>query len=86
MSQTKIRIGIVGCAKIARRSMAPAIRQLGDDFELVAVASRDAAKAATFAAEFGCEAVTGYDALVERPDVDALYVPLPTGLHPEWVG
>lgn len=86
MSKTKIRIGIVGCAKIARRSMAPAIRQLGDDFELVAVASRDAAKAASFAAEFGCEAVTGYDALVARPDVDALYVPLPTGLHPEWVG
>lgn len=86
MSTNKIRIGILGCAKIARRSMAPAIRELGASFHLVAVASRDSAKAAAFAAEFGCEPVTGYEALVARPDVDALYVPLPTGLHAEWIG
>ena len=82
----RIRIGILGCAKIARRSMAPAILQLKDRFELLAVASRDAEKASEFAREFTCEAVTGYAALVARPDLDALYVPLPTGLHREWVG
>jgi predicted dehydrogenase len=86
MKKTKIRAGVLGCAKIARRSVVPALKALGSRFELVAVASRDAAKAAEFAAEFGCEAVTGYAALVERPDIDALYVPLPTGLHREWVG
>lgn len=82
----KIRIGILGCAKIAQRSMAPALLQLRDRFELLAVASRDAEKASAFAREFACEAVTGYAALVARPDLDALYVPLPTGLHAEWVG
>ena len=82
----KIRIGILGCAKIARRSMVPAILQLKDRFELLAVASRDAEKANEFAREFSCEALTGYAALVARPDIDALYVPLPTGLHLEWVG
>ena len=82
----KIRIGILGCAKIARRSMAPAILQLKDRYELVAVASRDAQKASEHAHEFGCEALTGYAAMLARPDLDALYVPLPTGLHLEWVG
>ena len=82
----KVRIGILGCAKIARRSMAPAILQLRNHFELVAVASRDADKAVGFAREFSCEAVTGYAALLARPDLDAVYIPLPTGLHLEWVG
>lgn len=80
-----IRIGVVGASKIARRSMVPALRQLSQAFEVVAVASRDTEKGAAFALEFGCEAVTGYQALIERPDIEALYVPLPTGLHPEWV-
>ena len=83
---SKIRIGILGCAKIARRSLAPAILQLKDRFELVAVASRDADKAIEFAREFSCEAVTGYAALLARSDLDAVYIPLPTGLHLEWVG
>jgi dTDP-3,4-didehydro-2,6-dideoxy-alpha-D-glucose 3-reductase len=66
--------------------MIPALLQLKDRFELVAVASRDATKAESFAKEFGCQAVTGYAALIAREDVDALYVPLPTGLHLKWVG
>jgi dTDP-3,4-didehydro-2,6-dideoxy-alpha-D-glucose 3-reductase len=82
----RIRIGILGCAAIARRSVVPAILQLKDRFELIAVASRDSAKAKLFAKEFGCQAVTGYAALIAREDVDAIYVPLPTGLHLEWVG
>jgi len=54
-------------------------------FELVAVASRTREKVAAFAEEFGCEAVIGYGALLERADIDAIYMPLPTGLHDEWV-
>lgn len=86
MSNDRIRIGILGAAKIAQRSMAPAILQLSDRYRLVAVASRDARKGAGFAAAFGCEAITGYDGLLARKDIDAVYVPLPTGLHNEWVG
>ena len=86
MTGRRLRVGILGCAMIARRSVAPALLRLTDRFELAAVASRDADKARAFAGEFGCQAVTGYAALIARGDIDALYVPLPTGLHREWVG
>jgi predicted dehydrogenase len=82
----RIRIGILGCAEIARRSMIPAILSLRDRFELVAVASRDRAKAEAFASRFDCRAVVGYEPLLRPELVDAVYVPLPSGLHPEWVG
>lgn len=59
--------------------------QEADGIELKAVASRDPAKARRFAAHFGCAAADGYDELLERPDIDAVYVPLPTGLHAHWV-
>lgn len=81
----KIRIGVLGCASIARRSMIPAILELGGHFELAGIASRDAAKADGWAAEFGCAAYDGYAQLVAAPDVDALYIPLPSGLHKEWI-
>ncbi len=80
----KIRIGVMGCASIARRSMIPAIVQ-SDLFSLVAVASRTEEKARDFATTFGCESCVGYDVLLDRNDIDAVYVPLPTGLHKEWI-
>ncbi|MEV7618186.1 Gfo/Idh/MocA family oxidoreductase [Streptomyces sp. NPDC089799] len=79
-----VRIGVLGCAEFARRRMLPAFRACPDT-ELVAVASRDAAKARTVAAEAGCLPVTGYGALLERDDIDAVYVPLPAALHAPWV-
>lgn len=74
----------MGCSSFALRAMVPAIEQC-PDAELVAIASRDAAKAAEAAAPYGCAAVDGYDALLKLPDLDAVYIPLPTGLHEEWV-
>lgn len=78
-----VRIGLLGCADIALRRTLPALRA-EEGVELVAVASRDAAKAARVAAAYGADAVTDYDALLARPDLDALYIPLPTGLHSHW--
>lgn len=86
MPNIKTRIGVLGCAKIARRSLIPAIKELTEKFELIAVASRSSAKANEFANEFGCEAIVGYDEMIARDDIDALYIPLPTGMHYEWVG
>ncbi|MDC0772610.1 Gfo/Idh/MocA family protein [Streptomyces sp. HD] len=78
-----LRIGILGCADIARRRMLPAIaREPGA--ELVAVASRDPERAARTAAEYGCRPVHGYAALLGLPEVDAVYVPLPAALHAPW--
>lgn len=80
----RIRIGVLGCANIAFKSVIPAIKEL-DSFELIAVASRTSEKANHFAEHFYCEALYSYEALIDRKDIDALYIPLPTGLHEEWV-
>lgn len=74
----------MGCADVAWRVMLPAMAK-SESVRAVAVASRDSGKAARFAERFSCEAVVGYEALLERDDVEAVYIPLPTGLHEEWV-
>ena len=78
-----IRVGILGCASIARRSLIPAFAA-HHAFRLTAIASRDPVRAASLAASCGCEAYT-YDELVDAGDVDLVYCPLPTGLHHFWV-
>ncbi|MFE9022948.1 Gfo/Idh/MocA family protein [Streptomyces sp. NPDC007808] len=79
-----VRMGVLGCAGIAQRRMLPAM-SADPAVELVAVASRDAAKARATAARFRCRAVHGYAELLAREDVDAVYVPLPAALHATWV-
>lgn len=81
----KIRIGVMGCANIAKRSVIPAILQLKELFELKAIASRTHEKANDFASAFNVIPVVGYENLIDRNDIDAIYMPLPTGLHEEWI-
>ncbi|MEU3463281.1 Gfo/Idh/MocA family oxidoreductase [Streptomyces sp. NPDC006733] len=78
-----LRLGVLGCADFAWRKMLPALARV-PNLRITALASRDAAKAGRFAERFGGAAVTGYEALLERDDVDAVYVVLPTGLHHAW--
>ncbi|GAA1439517.1 Gfo/Idh/MocA family oxidoreductase [Nocardiopsis tropica] len=80
-----VRLGVLGCADIAWRRVLPAVATT-PSVRLVAVASRDAAKAERFADRFGGAAVTGYENLLAREDLDAVYVPLPVALRHEWVG
>jgi NDP-hexose-3-ketoreductase len=79
-----VRVGVLGASSIAWRRMLPVLSDL-PGATLVAVASRSADKAARFAEEFGCSAVHGYENLVDRPDIDAVYVSVPNGLHLRWV-
>ena len=79
----KIRVGIMGCAAIAKRSLAPAFAA-HPSFQLTAIASRTAEKAMEFAGQYAARPCS-YDALVSADDVDLIYCPLPTGLHAEWV-
>ncbi|GGS05591.1 oxidoreductase [Streptomyces humidus] len=79
----RLRVGVLGCAGIAERRMLPSMAYQ-PLVEIAAVASRDGARAEAFAARFGGEPVTGYDRLLEREDVDAVYLPLPPELHVEW--
>lgn len=78
-----VGVGVLGAADIAWRNAAPAVRRC-DGLRLAAVASRNVEKAQRFADRFGCEPVAGYERLLERDDVQAVYVPLPNSLHEEW--
>lgn len=74
---------MLGAASIARRSMIPAIAAV-DGVELAGVAARDPERARGIAEPAGAEVYDGYDALITASDVDAVYIPLPTGLHADW--
>ena len=75
----------MGCASIARRLMIPAIQELPGHFELVAIGSRTAEKAEEFSKAFGVQGIVGYERLLDIQDVEAIYMPLPTGLHEPWI-
>jgi predicted dehydrogenase len=78
-----LRIGILSTARIAR-SFVQAVRA-SQQVTVQAVASRDAAKARSFATEFGiARAHGGYAELLADADLDAVYNPLPNTLHAEW--
>lgn len=84
MSQKKIRWGVISTANIGRWAVNPAI-QASKNGELVAVASRDEARAREFAAEGGIPIVYGsYEQLLADDGIDAVYIPLPNSMHREW--
>lgn len=79
--KANVRVGVLGCAGIATRRVLPAMLA-APEIELVAVASRDEAKARRVAEQFGCLPVTGYANVFDL--VEAVYIPLPAALHAEW--
>jgi predicted dehydrogenase len=76
----KIRWGVLGAAKIAREKVVPGM-WLGKYSEVVAVASRDLAKARAMSL---VKAYGSYEELLADPDIDAIYNPLPNHLHVPW--
>ena len=79
----EIRWGIMGTAGIARKQFLPALREAGGIAAVVA--GRDLARAEEYAARQGIgRAVQGYQALLDDPGVDVIYLPLPNSLHAEW--
>ncbi len=75
--------GLVGCGDIARKRVAPALRDL-ESCELVSVSRADAARAETFAKEFGAKRWhADWRELIEDPGVEAVYVATPVHLHAE---
>jgi predicted dehydrogenase len=77
--------GILGCARISRRGLIPGI-QGSETGSLRALASRDPEKARAWAREFHIARSHGdYHSLLEDPEIDAVYIPLPNELHKPWV-
>jgi len=78
-----VRWGIIGTANIARGQFLPGLRSAGG--VAAAVAGRDPARTEQWASDNGVERpVTGYQALIDDPDIDVLYIALPNALHAEW--
>ena len=78
-----VRWGIISTANI-NRYVIPAAHA-SSKAELIAVASRDEARAAEYAREWDIERGYGsYEALLDDPDVEAVYVSLPNSMHVEW--
>jgi predicted dehydrogenase len=88
MADKKLRFGIIGCAGIAKKNVLAIKRS--HSCKVVAVASRSLDKAVKFIEDnfLSKEEVTAYgsyDELLASSSVDAVYIPLPTVLHLQWV-
>jgi xylose dehydrogenase (NAD/NADP) len=78
-----LRWGVLGTALITEKLLAGA--RLSEELDVVAVASRDHARARAHADRHGIPTAHGsYDDLLADPGVDAVYVPLPNALHHPW--
>ena len=79
-----IKWGVLGTAGIARGQTIPAMKT-AENCTLFAIAGRSLEKAKEFRQEFGFEKAYGsYEALLNDPEVEAVYIPLPNDLHCEW--
>jgi len=80
----KVKWGILGAAGIARRRVLPAMLQC-ELAEVAAVGSRSLAKSQEFAKEFSIPTAYGsYEELINDPEIEVIYNPLPNHLHVEW--
>lgn len=93
-----MRIGIICPSEIAFRRFLPALKEAGCfEYAGVAIASKDEfvgatdeilakerAKAQTFVDNYGGKIYEGYKTLIHSDEVDAIYLPLPPGLHYKW--
>ncbi len=80
----KVKWGILSTSKFAQTKVIPAMLQCADT-ELVAVASRDLAKAQTEAQHFGIPKAYGsYEELLADPEIQVVYIPMPNHLHVPW--
>lgn len=84
MTSSPLRVGILGAAKIAPRALImPAQRR--SDVEVTVIAARDPDRARVFAdAHRIAHVAESYQALIQRDDIDLVYVALPAGSHAEW--
>jgi predicted dehydrogenase len=84
MAHDKVRWAVLGSARIATKKVIPAL-QKGEWSEVIAIASRDSAKAREAASELQVPKAYGsYEEALADPEVEAVYIPLPNHLHVPW--
>jgi predicted dehydrogenase len=85
MEKQKINWGIISCAGIADYAVIPGIKAAGNA-TLYAISSRGRERLNDFKTRHNpVKAYESYEEMLEDPDIDAVYIPLPNGLHCEWV-
>ncbi|MBR5597118.1 MAG: Gfo/Idh/MocA family oxidoreductase [Lachnospiraceae bacterium] len=81
---SKIKWGVLGTAGIAKNQTIPGMKE-ANNCELYAIAGRNMEKAVAFQKDFGFDKAYGsYEELLQDPEVEAVYIPLPNTLHYEW--
>jgi predicted dehydrogenase len=84
LSTKPIRIGVLGAASITPSALIKPAAQ-SHDVVVAAVAARDSRRAQHFATKHGIAKVhDSYDSLIDDPNIDAIYNPLPNSLHGRW--
>ena len=84
MDHRKVRWGIISTAKIGVNQVIPAMQKC-NNLEVVAIASRDGSAASKISDKLGIPRYyDNYQELLDDPDIDAIYNPLPNHLHYEW--
>jgi predicted dehydrogenase len=79
-----VRIGILGAARIAPSAVVRPARNVSNAV-VISVAARDRARARRFAEKHGLPRIhDGYAELIDDAEIDAVYNPLPNGLHAQW--
>ena len=81
----KLNWGVLGTASIAKHCTIPGMLK-AENCKLYAIAGRNAEKVQEFKEKFGFEkGYVGYENLVNDPNVQAVYIPLPNNIHKQWV-
>lgn len=79
-----VKWGVLSTAKIGREKVIPGI-QAAPNCEVVAIAGRDPGRTGDVADQLGIPTRhETYEALLDDPEIDAVYIPLPNHLHMEW--
>lgn len=79
----KIKFGVIGCSGFLRKRIIDAVRK-SQYAEIISLASRDINKAEKWSYEFDIKHFDTYSSILDRDEIDAIYIALPLGLHEKW--
>lgn len=79
----KWNLGVLGASDIAFRRILPAVEE-STQFSFTGIAARNSLRCTPFIQRFGGRCFDDYLSLLNDPDIDCVYVPLPPGLHAYW--
>ena len=80
---SKIKFGIIGCSRIAKKSVIPSIIN-SENAEIEIIGSRSSEIAKETSNHFNCKKYGSYEDVISDENVDAVYISTPIGTHEEW--